>query len=346
MTLFLANANSFHIETWKKIYARLGQNEIDLATVHAVPATQDSFRSIVQVSVKSKIVAYALLGLRLRASPAISIHAHGASGYGLAARISGRPYIATIYGSEVLAAHGPLFRAMMRSILRNARAITVTSTVARDTIVRDFKVRPESIHVFHTGIDTDALDVMATPIAAAADSSPDIIFSMRNTAATYRTREIVEACVELSQRGRRIMLVVPLGNGDRAYFEDLRRAFAQEWIHYIDRRLENHEMLAWMKRANVCVSFPETDQMSTTILEALYVGHKVVAGRLEAYEELAAALGDNTSLELVSDGRLARAIEAALDGKEAESSARAIKTNYGIEQAARNHARILELLNG
>lgn len=342
MTLFLANSGSFHLATWAEIYRRLGYERIDLATIHHVVDKKQAFARVTRVSVRPKVLAYVILGLRLRISRKRSVHAHGASGYGLAALISGKPYVATVYGSEVLAAHGYLYRMMMAAVLRGARAITVTSAATRNVIIRDFRVRPERVHLFHTGIDTDALDALAATSAQNAVRERKIVFSMRNAAPTYRTKDIIEACAELVAEGCPLELVVPLGNGDPGYFHELQTRYPFLWIRYLDRRLENREMLDWMQQADVCVSYPTSDQMSTTILEALYLARAVVIGRLDAYSELYEALDDSTNIYFAQTGELRSAVAQALDPGISGSGASVVRTKYGVEQAVHHHKRILE----
>lgn len=342
MTLFLANSGSFHLATWTEIYRRLGREKIDLATIHDVVDTNQIFAKVARISARSKFLAYILLGLKLRATRAPWVHAHGASGYGLAALVSGKPYVATVYGSEVLASHGYLYRMMMIAILRRARAVTVTSEATRDVIVRDFGVRPERVHSFHTGIDTDALDALEAPDLIDIAEDGKIIFSMRNAAPTYRTQDIIEACAELVERGRTLVLVVPLGNGDTGYFRDLQARYPFDWIYYLDRRLENREMLTWMRRADVCVSNAATDQMSTTILEAIYLARAVVVGWLDAYTELAQASTENTNIYFVRGACFTAALEAALDRGDGVAASSVIRKNYSVAQAVRHHAMVLE----
>lgn len=345
MTMFLANPTSFHLAAWKRIYHHLGIRDINIATIHDNSLAGPEFNHVIQVSVRPKALAYVLLGLRLRASRVAWVHAHGASGYGLVAWISGKPYIATVYGSEVLAQHSRLYRALIRAILGRAKAITVTSNATRDVILRDFAVSPDRIHAFHTGIDTDALGLIECPVPLSAKTGPKLVFSIRNTAPTYRTKEIIEACAKLVERGSLIDLVVPLGNGDPDYFRALQNRFPLPWIRYIDRRLENREMLGWMRRADVCVSYPVTDQMSTTILEALLVSRTVVVGWLDAYADLARCAEENGALVFAHDGGLLPAIELAINSEAVRSSAPFVRDHYGVSQAAFHLKRILDLFN-
>tara|TARA_R110000851_G_scaffold47517_3_gene115364 strand:+ start:450 stop:1490 length:1041 start_codon:yes stop_codon:yes gene_type:complete len=345
MTLFLANPNSFHLATWAQIYGELNMSDLDLATIHGFANTTLEFDSITSVTARPKSLAYVLIGLRLRIAKVAWIHAHGASGYGLAARISGKPYVVTVYGSEVLARHGLLYRRMMRAILRGARAITVTSDVTRDVIARDFAVPKGRIHSFHTGIDTNALDVLEKGVRIEIPGDRKLVFSIRNSSPTYRTQEIIEACTKLVERGYAIDLIVPLGNGDPAYFQALQNRYPQPWIRFIGQRLENREMLAWMQQADVCISYPVTDQVSTSILEALYVGRMVVVGWLDAYTKLLDEVGEDRNLIFARDDGLLQAIETALSGQDRQPSAPIVRAKYSVSKAALHQAKVLELFN-
>lgn len=300
------------------------------------------FSHTTRVLLRPKILSYLLLGFRLRFSRAPFVHAHGASGYGLAAWLSGKPYIATVYGSEVLAQHSFFFRLMMRIILQHARIVTVTSKMTRAKLISEFKVSPTKIRCFHTGLDTATIDSIRT--AAHKEQARDRIrvLSMRNTAKHYRTKDIIESCIALARDGYAIDLTIPLGNGDIQYFRKLKESYSIPWITFIERRLDNSEMLELMSNSTVCVSYPTSDQMSTTILEALYLGRPVVMNFLDAYSDLINATGESRGLYVTHSGDLAATLRCALEDMPHESAMDIVRRRYGIGQAAQYLKDILE----
>ena len=104
-------------------------------------------------------------------------------------------------------------------------------------------------------------------------------------------------------------------------------------------------MLAWMQQADVCISYPVTDQVSTSILEALYVGRMVVVGWLDAYTKLLDEVGEDRNLIFARDDGLLQAIETALSGQDRQPSAPIVRAKYSVSKAALHQAKVLELFN-
>ena len=97
-------------------------------------------------------------GLRMRFARRYSrqtLHAHCTSGNGLMARLSGRPYIVTTYGSEVFGARerGWLYAWMIRQVLTHAERITATSQQMADVLRQEYHIPEERIHLFSLGYD-------------------------------------------------------------------------------------------------------------------------------------------------------------------------------------------------
>lgn len=343
--IFLGNTASFHLSSWLRLYQKLGRASPIIATIHSIDPLDKRFSKQVRAAIGVKLLSYVLLGLKLRFSNGSWVQAHGASGYGLAALISGKPYIATVYGSEIFGAHGLLYRMMIRLILRRARIVTVTSETTKNAVIRNFAVKSENIRTFHTGIDMDFVSGFRLSRSSPADESKTV-FSMRNTAAQYRTREIIESCIALNQKGRKLKLIVPLGNGDPDYFNSLRTKYDLPWITYLDSRLENQKMIETMADSDVCVSYPVSDQMSATILEALCLGRNVAIGALDAYSELIAAVGEASSLFVARNGDLNLALERALDAMPSGNASTIVSNRYGIDQAVSHVAELLSHFHG
>lgn len=345
MTLFLGNSASFHLTAWIKLYHHLGQSAPELATIHRIAAVDKRFSRMTRVFLRPKILSYFLLGFRLRFSHAPFVHAHGASGYGLAAWLSGKPYIATVYGSEVLAQHSFFFRLMMRIILQHARIVTVTSKMTRAKLICEFKVSPSKIRCFHTGIDTAIIDSIRTGAHKEQARDRIRVLSMRNTAKHYRTKDIIESCIALARNGYAIDLTIPLGNGDIQYFRKLKEDYPIPWITFIEKRLDNSEMLELMSHSTVCVSYPTSDQMSTTILEALCLGRPVVMNFLDAYSDLIDATGESRGLYIAHSDDLASTLRCALEDTPHENAIDIVKNQYGIGHAAQYLREILEIFD-
>lgn len=280
--IFLGNSQSVHISHWQKIYNIIHKDVDVLYTVHE--CTNSSFLCK-RIFLHNKILSYLLLGVYLRFSSVGLMHVHGSSGYGLAAYISGKRYIATVYGSEILGEHSLLYQKMMKLIFKRATSITVTSAVA-DSRVKNILIKDlEKIFHFHTGINTDNIERNISSIDTHINELPEKYFlSIRNTANQYRTESIIKGFLlsKVSRYG--IHLVVFLGNGDIKYFERLREEYKGRCVFFIDKILEQNELHTLTQNSIGCVNFPITDQLSASLLETMYIGKTIISSKLKSYE--------------------------------------------------------------
>ena len=351
--IFLANSASFHLKTWRSIYGAIGHSTEQLLTVH--PTKQD-FSLERRINFGVKFFSYAALGLFLRlSSQSTPLHAHGASGYGLSALLSGRKYIVTIYGSEIFGIHSWPYQRMVKQILASADVITVTSTLARARVLEIVPTATNYVNTFHTGIDIDQIEKYARDNLhsnMAANGRINIL-SIRNSAPVYDTREILKAVDHLRGRFPQLHLTVPLGNGDLSYFLELQSEFPVDWITFLPRQLPHEELLALMLSADICVNFPVTDQVSTTLLEAVYLNKKIVTCNLPTYAELFDKTDDFEGWYIAKNRRalIDNISDACLDcqvkGKKMMSGgASLIKTHFNIKTAEQSLRKILEIIYG
>ncbi|SKB91602.1 hypothetical protein [Sphingopyxis flava] len=308
--IFLGNAASFHLQTWRNIYELCGEPVNRLYSIHPV---RGDFPEEVTVAARSKFSGYFALGMLLRKLPSNStIHAHGASGYGFSALLSGRRYIATIYGSEILQPQSFLYRRMMYAVLFGASAITVTSIAARDKISELDPKLEKKTSLFHTGVDAQQLAEVEARAASFADEKLRILL-IRNAAPHYRTHQVLTA-ISGAIGDRDIDVFIPIGNGDRKYFDYVRSQFQDQRFIFIDRPLDRIEYLGLISKSDICVNFPKSDQVSATLLEALYFDKIIVTNRLDSYNELidcAKYTGDWIIAE--DDTEISNAIASAID---------------------------------
>lgn len=348
--IFLGNAASYHLATWRQIYTLCGVTPKGLWSIHGLPGT---FTSEQQVTAPARAMAYAALGYRLRGLPRdILLHAHGASGYGLAALLSGRPYIATIYGSEIMRPHGVAYRCMMRAVVRGAAAITVTSNAAQARISEIDASSAAKTHLFHTGIDTTEAAKVEAETRIPADGTLRIIL-LRNAAPHYRTREALVAIAQVIGTRTDIEVIVPFGNGDKNYLDDVKVSFPDPRFHFIEQPLNHNEYLKLVATSAVCVNFPVSDQVSTTLIEALYFDRAVVTNSLASYTDLL-SVAEQTGQWFTSDGDdLTGALAKAIAYHEAQFSNPApsprkgrqlVIEHFSIESAARAFCPVLERL--
>ena len=284
---FLGNLSSVHLSTWFSLYQQANLPYKGLYSVHPLVGEHNNAK---QIYILSKIISYILLGIYLLFKlPSKSIlHAHGASGYGLSALISRKRFVVTVYGSEVFASHNYFYNLMMKLIFTRASVITVTSAAARQKIMAQFGINEKKISLFHTGINTMQLSNNRKPSPLWQNDSSLKFLSMRNTAPHYQTETIIQSflnATKQNQLGEKPQLIVILGNGDEGYFNRLKSDYDSEYILFIDELLKPSETHALINGSDVCINFPKTDQLSATLLEAIYYGKKIICSDVPAYQE-------------------------------------------------------------
>lgn len=343
--IFLGNPASRHLETWRALYGLRGRAVHSLFTVHP---PRGQFQTERRVALGGKLLSYILLGLRLRGGRG-TLHAHGASGYGLCALLSGRPYVVTVYGSELLATRGRLYAAMVRHVLRRARFVTVTSPAAAD---RALAIEPRlagRLLCFHTGIDLRGLDAIAAAASDRDEAAPVRAMCIRNCGPQYRTREVLAALRTVAEHLPPFMLMVPLGNGDRAYFDRLRVDYPDPWIDYIADDLPHAAFLAHIRDADICINFPLSDQTSATLIEAICLDRPILTPLLDAYADLHAQTRGYGGWRIARDeAALAQAFAGAVRSVAAgergpTGGAALVAAHYGLQAAAAHLTPLLEL---
>lgn len=341
---FFGNQASVHLATWRRLYDLLGRAITGFWSIHALSGDYPAERGL-PPSRLPKLLLYAWLGLRARRALRgrdVLVHAHGASGYGLAALLCGRPYVVTVYGSEVFdERRSALYRFMVRLVLRRARAVTVTTPHARDYIAATFGIPLARLHYFHTGIDVAALD--ALPVTAPAGDGGRRVLSVRNAAPHYRTEAIIAAFLAATAgRSAGDTLTVIEGNGDKAYWALLQERFGTApGVRFRPGLVPHGEFLRLMAAHDICVSFPLSDQLSTTLVEALYLGKVLVCADLASYAPLWPPRPLPGVCRVAVPEDLAAALSDALRASPAGEGRQWIGDNFSHDSAARALARLL-----
>lgn len=287
---FLANPNSKHLNSWIELYEKCSHSVTGMYTIHDGEFHNKAI-SVNRFFVLNKIFSYIWLGLFLRFIRIDSntvYHAHGASGYGLSAFLSGRDYIVTVYGSEIFAKHNFLYTFLVKLILSNAKSVTVTSDFAKVKVF-DITGKLDNIHCFHTGINFHNLSGFE---CKKSESATLRFLSVRNCAPVYRTEDVIKSFLSFKNEFVDVnpVLTVILGNGDKTYFCNLKSKFEAAGVVFLEKILEHNELVKLISESDVCISFPESDQMSSTVLEVLYLGKYLISSELASYNKLYDAL--------------------------------------------------------
>ena len=240
---------------------------------------------------------YVLSGLRMRFKPAGgTTHAHNASGYGAMALVSGKPYVVTVYGSEVYNAdtRSWLYRALVNQVLKSAAAITCTAPAMADYLIRHFGIDPSRIHMFSMGISTadfsfDATERTAIRRELGVDNRL-VITSNRRVRPQYRIDLLVRAFQILRAQSERFHLMILEGDATPEYAHSVRALVRdlglEESVSWVTGMRGQSEIRRYLLASDIVMSLPDSDQLSASILEALAMQCSVCVSPLPAYREL------------------------------------------------------------
>ncbi|KGK99999.1 glycosyltransferase family 4 protein [Thalassobacter sp. 16PALIMAR09] len=290
---FLANPASPHVREWLRILPDRFEGGVRFVHIGgdgpvAPPGDRTAQAPLPKAARRlPKALRYALLGLWLRALERSNdpVHAHNASGYGLSAFLSGRPYIVTTYGSEILQAHNRslFYKAMIRAVLRGADRITATSPQMARAIAEMDAELSTKIETFSLGVSAAFL----LPVARRLDDAPRTWFVNRRITPHYRTLDVLAAFAAFKDLGYEGRLVLLKGDADPAYLDSVRReADGRPDVEIIEDFLSPDRMREALDRVDFCLSTPISDQLSSAILEGMARECVSVLSPLEAYTAL------------------------------------------------------------
>lgn len=299
---FLANPSSPHVRHWDMVLQQCGmQAMVHGITQHVDSAVLVKHARTVGPAWFSRLpgpLAYALAGLYLRfmlfaGEPlADFVHAHNTSGYGLMARLSGLPYIITTYGTEIYTApqRGFWYRRMIRSILMHAQRITSSSPQMTDTLVKQLHIPRQKIQEIYLGVapvfsfSEDARKKGRTALGIPQDAK--VWIANRRMTPLYHTVELVRAFTQFSQQTSHAHLILIEGDADASYCQQVHDAVARGSgrMHIMRGFLTQDALTQWLCAADFAISIPGSDQLSSSIVEAMRCQAVPVLGELPAYQ--------------------------------------------------------------
>ena len=332
--LFLGNPNSLHLDVWKRIYSTAGLHVEGLRSINIFPSF---FLRETKVGTVIKSFLYVALGflLRVKSDKNQVFHAHGASGYGLTALLAGRQFVVTIYGSEIFGAHNWIYNKLVERVLLKSSLVTVTSAAALERVLEIVPGSTSKICCFHTGVDCSVIEKNRSRISP-CDGEYNYVLSLRSIAPHYRIESIIRGFLESRTDGQKLILLK--GNGHEAELKRLKEKFDVDSLVFIDRLISPEEMLAYINHCDYCVNFPISDQLSTTLLEALLCNKKIVTVGLPSYSELIGQCELNDCDLLIqadSEQELVSAMKAIVITKNLEEKgSNVVRQYYSTENAA------------
>lgn len=304
---WLANPYSPHVRHWYEIYNELdGNNKLTVFHINHHKAVLDSYfsKDVHIISPFSwmnslpSFLQYLLLGiwLRFKLDDNDILHAHNTSGYGLAAFLSGKPYIITTYGSEIYSVDNKpkLYCYMIKKIINKASLITSASSAMTNKLNEISTEVSNKIFQFSLGI-SNSFSYSKESAKCIRDkllipNTAKVFISNRRMTPLYRIKDIVDAFEKLQKTSLieelDLHLVLLVGDSDIEYKNTLLSSIVNEKIHVIDEFLSQKELTKYLSAADYIISIPKSDQLSSSILEGVACGCIPILSKLEAYSEL------------------------------------------------------------
>jgi glycosyltransferase involved in cell wall biosynthesis len=317
--VYFANPNSVHVRRWLELVRGAGIDVLGLSAERVKGPVYGDWRETVTTG---GVVRYVLAGALARAMAPRGdvVHAHNASGYGVMALLSGRPYVVTIYGTDVYSAprRGPVYRWLLARVLRSAVRITCTTPAMREHVIRTFGIDPGNVQSFSMGFSAQYYFSESEREEArrslGLDDTAIVLTSCRRMQPQYRIETIVRAFALLRARDPRYKLILFEGDSLPEYVGAVRRLVQSlgvaEHVVVMDGFRHPAEVRRHLLATDLAISVPVSDQMSAAILEALACGAAVLAADLPAYAELFQG-GLAERADVSSDAALAASVAAA-----------------------------------
>lgn len=325
--VFMGNAASPHVRHWSMLLSAMSI-EYAMVTVHQGSLLQDKkvayhFLWLKKLGRAGDYFSYILLGLLFRMRGWLGfekttlLHAHNTSGYGLAAWLSGLPYIVTTYGSEIFSAEekSALYKFLLRRILAGAITVTATTDKMADALRSQFWVPADKIHVFSLGVspvffyDEGARRKLRAELGIDCDGL--VWIYNRRITPLYNTLNVVRAFQEFSRERSQVFLMLLEGDSDKSYLDKVLAAVSgDKKIIFVPGFCEQAIVRAYLSASDFAFSVPDTDQMSSSILESIACGCRPVLLNNPAYADILDS-GNAIIIESASKGSIHSAFVAS-----------------------------------
>jgi glycosyltransferase involved in cell wall biosynthesis len=252
---------------------------------------------------KTGIFRYIIGGIKarhvLRNNDIYLLHAHNTSGYGLMALLSGFKYIVTTYGSEIYRARsrGKIYRFLIKKILDKSQKVTASSIKMSRELESSFSIDPNKINLFSLGVDRNIFYRRPKPslsdlhVKYNIKKSDKIWIINRRVLPLYNTNEVIRGFLQFTKQSKRACkLFVICGEYDADYLADIQALIegtsSKNNVFFIKEFLSQNEIAKLLSIGDFSISVPNTDQLSSSILESISCCTIPILSDIEAYESL------------------------------------------------------------
>ena len=192
-----------------------------------------------------------------------------------------RPVIGLSWGYDLQQGHSQAVPLEAMAWLSGLDGLVVDSPVTRDLAIA-LGLGPERVVLIPWGVDLELFTPDGPAVSAAAHGfahGSQVVLSLRTHDTLYRTLDVIEAFARAALVDPALMLVLggdgPLTPAHRARVAELGLAPRVRFIG----RVDESELPALLRGADLYVTASETDGTSVTLLQAMACGVSVIASR-------------------------------------------------------------------
>ena len=192
-----------------------------------------------------------------------------------------RPVIGLSWGYDLQQGHSQAVPLEAMAWLSGLDGLVVDSPVTRDLAIA-LGLGPERVVLIPWGVDLELFTPDGPAVSAAAHGfahGSQVVLSLRTHNTIYRTSDVIEAFARAALADPALMLVLggdgPLTPAHRARVDELGLAPRVRFIG----RVDESELPALLRGADLYVTASETDGTSVTLLQAMACGVSVIASR-------------------------------------------------------------------
>jgi len=326
----MANAWSIHTKRWSRFFLDKGHevhiiskggfngDPVDGVELHIVDKITDKPGIISEIRNLKHLTSQVKRLIR-EVHPDI-INAHYISVYGVVAASTGfHPYVATVWGSDVLQdiKKSPQVRISVKRALAKADRITLAADHLEAHLINNLGVPPPQIvkipwgvdlSIFHQGY-VDEVERMRSKLDI--DPSSKVVLSNRSHHPIYNIENIVRSIPLVLDSFKDVKFVLLQGAGENEYTAKIRDQIKSMGIEanvrIVTEMLSPRDMAIADNMADAFISIPSSDQFGLTILEAMACGPVPIVSNLPGYGQYLvdgknALFVDQTDPRDVADG--------------------------------------------
>lgn len=305
----IANPNSIFIKRWAKVYANQNhevhiiyidklQNVTKRISVPGAVVHRVYFITFILLELQTFFNYLQLTRLLKKIKPDI-LHVHILSYHSWLAALSGfHPMIASAWGSDIYIEAKTMKknRKWVLYTLEKADLITTTSKTLKDEILANFNVNPKKITRFYWGQNLKTFkrdyEKEVGELRTKYNIRPDtfVVLSSRNMKPSYGIHKIIQLIPMIIRKRKNIKFIFLQGYGISEYVKELKKSISElkldNHIIFISDFLNDTEFAVINNLADVVITMPDSDQLSSAIKEAMACGVIPIVQDLKVYHEL------------------------------------------------------------